>query len=201
MTFVVASNNRKKVREISAILSSIGYSAVTAEEAGVRCEPAETASTFLGNAVIKAEAFGKLTSLPVIADDSGLMVEALGGLPGVKTARYAGENADDEANIQKLLKELEGVRQAERTAWFVSVIAAVFPDGSVLSASGYTRGYIGYEKRGENGFGYDPVFYIKGNRSFAEITAEQKSSISHRGRAIRKFVFKLRDVRRMKGKI
>ena len=201
MTFVVASNNSKKIEEIHTVVTTIGHNAISAKEAGIEIVPEETENTFLGNATIKATAFKRLTDLAVIADDSGLMVEALGGFPGVKTARYASDNPTDDENIEKLLEELEGIGIDDRTAWFVSTVVAILPDFTTVSATGYVRGYIGYEKRGNNGFGYDPIFYIKGNRSFAEISSATKNSISHRGRALRKLIFKLRNISKMKGYI
>lgn len=201
MTFVVASNNDKKVEEIERILASIGHTAVSAKQLGILLEPEETANSFYGNATIKALAFFEHTEMPVIADDSGLMVEALGGAPGVMTARYSGPNSTNDSNISKLLKELESIELQDRTAWFVSAIVLVMPDNRIISALGYTRGFIGYEKRGENGFGYDPIFYIEGNRSYAELSDMQKNSISHRGRALRKIAFKLRNIYRVKGRL
>ncbi|MCL1830322.1 MAG: RdgB/HAM1 family non-canonical purine NTP pyrophosphatase [Oscillospiraceae bacterium] len=201
MTFIVASNNAKKLKEITNILEGIGHDAVSATEYALKSNPEETADSFFGNALIKAQAFKALTPLGVIAEDSGLMVEALSGAPGVYTARYAGPNSTDEANIDKLLEEMKTVEYDDRTAWFVSSVVTILPDGDIISALGYTRGRIGFEKRGSNGFGYDPVFYIQGNRSFAQLTDRQKNEISHRGRALRKLAFKLRKIRRMKGNI
>lgn len=201
MTFVVASNNKRKIKELSDILVSIGNTAISAKEAGISCDPEETADSFYGNALIKATAFKELTDYAVIADDSGLMVEALEGRPGVFSARYASLHPTDDENTAKLLKEMEKVKLRDRTAWFVCSIVAILPTNEEISSFGYTRGYIGYDKRGQNGFGYDPVFYIKGNRSFAELSEEEKSRISHRGRALRKFAFKLRNIRKMKGNI
>ncbi len=198
-TFVAATNNQGKLIEIEEVLASIGYTAISLKEAGIVCDPEENGKTFFENAEIKAKAVKALTGYAVVADDSGLMVEALGGLPGVHTARYAGDECDHDKNIEKLLKNLEGLPENDRRAWFVSVVFAILPNGEEISATGYAEGYIGYERRGEGGFGYDPVFYTVGNRSFSELSETRKNAISHRGRALRKLGFKLRNIKRIRG--
>lgn len=176
----------KKQAEMQRILSPLGVEVLTAEMAGVTLtDVEETGATFEENAVLKAENGCRESGLPCIADDSGLSVDFLGGEPGVYSARYCGKHGDDEANIQKLLKKLEGVPEEKRTARFVSVVCVCFPDGRKLTVDGKCEGKIGFEKHGDNGFGYDPVFMV-GQKSFAELSAEAKDKISHRGNALRK---------------
>lgn len=185
-TFVIASNNPKKVAELNRILNPMGITAKTAKELNVNLEDVEeTGTTFIENARLKARAAHKLTGLPCIADDSGLMVDALNGAPGVYSARYSGEDTTDEKNNQKLLKEMENVPDILRNAKFVCVICCVLEDGKEIIAHGECVGKIGYHLQGEGGFGYDPLFLTQGGRSYAQLTAEEKDKISHRGNAIR----------------
>lgn len=191
--FVAATNNAGKLKEINTLLAAAGYGCISMAEAGLTLEPEETGGTFLENALIKAKAICAACGRPAIADDSGLCVEALGGRPGIFSARYAGGQQDSEANIDKLLAELKGLAPSRRRARFVSAVCAVFPNSDeVLSAHGWCEGFIGPERRGAGGFGYDPVFWQKGNHSFAELPEAKKNRISHRGRALRKLVFKLK---------
>ena len=186
MKFIIATHNMKKQAEMQRILSPLGVEVLTAEMAGVTLtDVEETGATFEENAVLKAENGCRESGLPCIADDSGLSVDFLGGEPGVYSARYCGKHGDDEANIQKLLKKLEGVPEEKRTARFVSVVCVCFPDGRKLTVDGKCEGKIGFEKHGDNGFGYDPVFMV-GKKSFAELSADEKDKISHRGNALRK---------------
>ena len=186
MKFIIATHNMKKQAEMQRILSPLGVEVLTAEMAGVTLtDVEETGATFEENAVLKAESGCRESGLPCIADDSGLSVDFLGGEPGVYSARYCGKHGDDEANIQKLLKKLEGVPEEKRTARFVSVVCVCFPDGRKLTVDGKCEGKIGFEKHGDNGFGYDPVFMV-GKKSFAELSADEKDKISHRGNALRK---------------
>ena len=186
MKFIIATHNMKKQAEMQRILSPLGVEVLTAEMAGVTLtDVEETGATFEENAVLKAENGCSESGLPYIADDSGLSVDFLGGEPGVYSARYSGKHGDDEANIQKLLKKLEGVPEEKRTARFVSVVCVCFPDGRKLTVDGKCEGKIGFEKHGDNGFGYDPVFMV-GKKSFAELSADEKDKISHRGNALRK---------------
>ncbi len=186
MRFLVATHNAKKLRELSRILEPLGIEAVTDRELGQPLtEVEETGTTFEENAYLKAASACRETGLPAIADDSGLAVDALDGAPGVYSARYAGENATDAERIAKLLRELDGVPAEKRTAQFVSVVCCVFPDGRTLSVRGECPGRIGFAPRGEGGFGYDPVFEV-GDRTYAELSAEEKDAISHRGNALRK---------------
>lgn len=186
MKFIIATHNMKKQAEMQRILSPLGVEVLTAEMAGVTLtDVEETGETFEENAVLKAENGCSESGLPCIADDSGLSVDFLGGEPGVYSARYCGKHGDDEANIQKLLKKLEGVPEEKRAARFVSVVCVCFPDGRKLTVDGKCEGKIGFEKHGDNGFGYDPVFMV-GQKSFAELSADEKDKISHRGNALRK---------------
>ena len=186
MKFIIATHNMKKQAEMQRILSPLGVEVLTAEMAGVTLtDVEETGATFEENAVLKAENGCSESGLPCIADDSGLSVDFLGGEPGVYSARYCGKHRDDEANIQKLLKKLEGVPEEKRAARFVSVVCVCFPDGRKLTVDGKCEGKIGFEKHGDNGFGYDPVFMV-GQKSFAELSADEKDKISHRGNALRK---------------
>lgn len=188
MRMILASNNAHKAREMSAILSRLGVETVTMREAGFSCEPEETGTTFAENAEIKARALYELSGEACIADDSGLTVDALDGAPGIYSARYAGEPCDDAANNAKLLRELSNVSDDRRTAAFVSSICCILPDGRVLRAEGRCPGVILRERRGDNGFGYDPLFYFPElGKTFAELSEDEKNSISHRSRALEAF--------------
>lgn len=185
-TFVIASNNPKKVNELNRILNPMGITAKTAKEMGVSLDDVEeTGTTFVENARLKARAAFERTKLPCIADDSGLMVDALNGAPGVYSARYSGENATDSANNEKLLAELSQVQPARRTAKFVCVICCILENGKEIIAHGECIGTIAATPRGNDGFGYDPLFIVKGGKSFAQLSPEEKDKISHRGNAIR----------------
>lgn len=191
--FLIASNNSKKVEELQRILKPLGISAVSAREAGISLEDVEeTGTTFKENAYIKAKAAYKLSKMPCVADDSGLMVDALGGNPGVYSARYSGENATDKQNTEKLLNELKNVPDKDRTAAFYCCICVILND-DVIYASGKCEGTIARSPRGDNGFGYDPVFLLDNGMSFAEITSEEKDQISHRGKALIKIQKKLKE--------
>ncbi len=184
MKVIAATNNKGKVREFGEILSPLGFEVVTLHEAGIYAEVEETGNTFEENALIKARSVALLCDAPVIADDSGLCVDALDGQPGVLSARWAGENATDADRIGKLLAELDG--KEDRSAKFVSVVAFVDTDGSAITAEGVVNGSILYKPVGENGFGYDPIFFSSElEKSFASATQEEKNSVSHRGRALR----------------
>lgn len=180
----------KKRDEMQRILAPLGIRVLLAEEAGIELTDAEeTGTTFEENAFIKAESGCRESGMPCIADDSGLAVDFLDGAPGVYSARYAGEHGDDDANNKKLLKALEGVEPKDRGAAFVSVACCVYPDGSKLIARGECRGTIGYEEIGNGGFGYDPLFLpveYGGEKTMAQLTAEEKDAISHRGKSVRK---------------
>lgn len=189
MDYILATHNLKKRDELHRILSPLGIRVLLAEEIGIELTDAEeTGTTFEENAYIKAESGCRESGYPCIADDSGLSVDYLDGAPGVYSARYAGEHGNDEKNNQKLLAALEGVPFEERGASFISAVCCVYPDGRVLRAKGECRGRIGFEEVGDGGFGYDPLFMAKKydyKLSTAQLTAEQKDAISHRGAALR----------------
>lgn len=192
MKFIVATRNYKKLKELSRILKPLGIEAVTDAELGIKlCEVEETGPTFEENAFLKAAAACRQAGIPAIADDSGLEVDALGGAPGVHSARYAGENASDADRNLKLLAEMAHLPEDERTARFVSAICCVFPNGDLVSARGECRGKIGYEPIGDNGFGYDPLFIVSSGLSYAQLSADEKDVISHRGNALRLFAVNL----------
>ena len=191
MRYILASNNRGKLREMKAILAETGAEVVSQREAGADFEAEETGTTFEENALIKARAACAALGEPAIADDSGLCVDALGGAPGVYSARYGGCKTDPE-RLALLLKNLGD--EKNREAKFVSCIACVFPNGDVLTARGECPGTITAAPRGENGFGYDPVFELPGTgKTMAQLTEEEKNAVSHRGRALKQFQEKLRE--------
>lgn len=183
---VAASRNRHKIEEIEAITKKFGMSIISRDEAGVPLvEIVEDGETFEENSFKKADEIMKLCGKITLADDSGLMVDYLGGAPGVYSARFAGEDGNDEKNNEKLLKLLDGVPAKGRTAKFVSVITMVYPDGTVLSARGECPGRIITVPTGDGGFGYDPLFVPDGyEKTFAQLTPEEKNAISHRAAAL-----------------
>ena len=187
-TIVVATGNAHKLTEIEDILSRVlpDVAFVALGQLGDFEDPEETGTTFLENALIKAEAAVAQTGLTAIADDSGLVVDALDGEPGVYSARYAGVHGDDAANNAKLLEKLDGVADDARTARFMSVIALVDASGMVLTGTGACEGVIGHDPRGENGFGYDPLFLPADTpgKTMAELTPAEKNAISHRFHAL-----------------
>ncbi len=186
MNFIIATHNMKKLGEMQRILEPLGINAVIAEQVGLTLTDAEeTGETFEENAYIKAKSGCDESGMPCIADDSGLMVDALDGAPGVYSARFSGVHGDDEANIDKLLSLLKDVDEEKRTARFKSAVCCVFPNGDVITVSGTCEGKIGFERKGNSGFGYDPVFMV-GDKSFAQLTADEKDKISHRGNALSK---------------
>ena len=190
MQLVVASNNLKKRREIGAILGTLGIDIVPAEQTRF-IEVVEDGDAFAANAKKKARAFAAANKLPTLADDSGLMVEALGGAPGVYSSRYAGETASDTDNNNKLLKEMSGVEN--RKARFVCALHLIIPsENEIITTEGQVDGLILEEPDGVAGFGYDPLFYCPElGKCFARATAEEKASVSHRGRALRDMAVKL----------
>lgn len=188
-TVVIATNNAHKVEEISTALNFEGWEFRTLREMGLVSNPEEDADSFEGNALIKARAAHEVSGgMAALADDSGLVVDALGGAPGVYSSRYAGEDGNDEANNAKLFEELAGVPFENRTARFVSAIAFIDEDGSEKVAFGTIEGKVGFELRGTEGFGYDPLFLpdeFEGRLTLAEVSQAQKNAISHRGNALR----------------
>ncbi|MBO5408855.1 MAG: XTP/dITP diphosphatase [Clostridia bacterium] len=184
MKLLVATNNQGKLKEFNEILGELGIECVSLRDMGISVDVEETGTTFLENALLKAKEIYNIAKIPTISDDSGLLVDALNGEPGVYSARYAGEPSDDNRNMDKLLANLKDKKK--RTARFKSVIAAVFSEEDILVSEGECEGVIIEEKRGENGFGYDPIFYVEAlGKTFAEMTDAEKNSLSHRGRAIR----------------
>ena len=185
MPLVIASNNAHKVREIKQILGNFFDDVLTMKDVGLDIEIEETGTTFEENSFIKADAVLKATGFPSLADDSGLCVDCLDGEPGVYSARYAGEEHDDEKNIDKLLENMRG--KANRKARFVTALTLLYPDGRKIVAIGTTEGEIIEERRGTAGFGYDPVFYsAELGKTFGEATESEKNAVSHRGNALRK---------------
>ena len=199
MEFVAATNNAHKLAEMRRILVRMGHTVLSQREAGVLLEPEETGATFEANAAIKAQAVCEACRKPTIADDSGLCVDALGGAPGVYSARYSGVHGDDGANNRKLLAALEGVPAARRAAHFTSAVCVWLPGGRHAVYVGRCPGAIGFEEKGENGFGYAPLFIpdevgLPGRgaacganaaqRTYAQLSADEKDAISHRARAL-----------------
>ena len=185
MDIIVATNNQGKVKEIKSILAP--HNVMSQAEIGVDIDVEETGETFVENAFLKARALKAYTNCAIIADDSGLMVDYLNGDPGVYSARYAGDNTTPMQGIEKLLKNLDGVPFEGRSARFVSVIALILPDGREFSFEGTCDGYITNILKGDNGFGFDPVFYYPPlDKTFAELSDDEKNSISHRRVAINK---------------
>lgn len=191
---IFATGNEEKMREIREILVSLPVEVLSMKEAGIQADIIEDGKTFEENAVIKAKAIAQLSEEIVLADDSGLVIDYLNGEPGIYSARYMGEDTSYRIKNENLIQRLEGVPDEERTARFVCAIAAAFPDGTVLTTEGTVEGRIGYEEKGENGFGYDPIFYLpEYGCTTAQLTEEKKNEISHRGKALRKMVEKLRE--------
>ena len=196
MKMLVASNNKGKLREFNSILGELGIECVSMADMGIDIEVDETGTTFLENAKIKAEEIYKIAKIPTVSDDSGLEVDFLGGEPGVYSARYGGEHGNDLKNNEKLLKNLKGVPEEKRTARFKSVVYLVLDENTHIWAEGSVEGIILTEARGENGFGYDPLFYSpKLGKTFAQAEAQEKNSISHRGNAIRELKKKLEELK------
>ena len=182
------------MKEIRAILADLGVPVLSMKEAGITAEIVEDGKTFEENADIKARTIMELTGDVVLADDSGLEIDWLNGEPGIYSARYMGEDTSYDIKNSHLIQLLDGVPQEQRTARFVCVISAAFPDGRILHGRGTIEGIIGYEIKGENGFGYDPIFYLpEYGCTTAELPPEKKNELSHRGKALREIKMKLRD--------
>lgn len=196
MKIIFATGNKDKMREIRAILADLDMEVVSMKEVGVAAEAEENGAAFMENAIIKAKDIAsKVQDAIVMADDSGLVVDALNGEPGIYSARYMGEDTSYRIKNANIISRLEGVPVEDRTARFACAIAAVMPDGTVLTTEGTIEGYIGYEERGEGGFGYDPIFMVPElGCSTAELTDEEKNAISHRGRALEALKVKLQEV-------
>ncbi len=193
MKLIIASNNKGKIKEIKEIFGDKFEEIISQKEAGCNIEVVEDGTTFFENAFKKAREISELTGYAALSDDSGLAVDALNGAPGIYSARYGGENTDDEKNIDKLLSEMKD--EPKRSARFISCVVIYFPGGRFLTAEGAVEGEILYERKGEGGFGYDPVFYSYDlNKSFGEASFEEKNAVSHRGKALRALYMKLKEV-------
>ncbi len=183
---IFATGNENKMKEIRMILGDLDYEILSMKEAGIDVDIVEDGKTFEENAMIKAKAISKIANCLVLADDSGLEVDYMDKQPGIMSARWMGEDTSYRIKNQKIIDNLEGVPKEQRTARFVCAIAAAFPDGKVITKRGTIEGIIGYEERGENGFGYDPIFFVpEYGKTTAELSPEEKNKISHRGKALR----------------
>ena len=195
MRVVLASKNPHKLVEISKITEKFGFELVLQSEIGVDIDVEETGTTFEENSLLKAEAVMKATGLPALADDSGIAVDALGGEPGIYSARYGfDENLDDWGRLELLLKNTEHVPDGQRQAQFVCVISFITPEGQVIQARGEIHGELTREPAGENGFGYDPIFYYPPlGKTTAELSPEEKNQVSHRANALKLFYEKMKE--------
>ena len=194
---IVATGNEGKMREVRLILADLGIEIISMKEAGASCEIEETGSSFAENAEIQAKAVWEQTGHIVLADDSGLVVDYLGGEPGIYSARYMGEDTSYEIKNQAIMDRVAEAKEEERTARFVSAIAAVLPDGTILHTEGTVEGEIAYQPAGTEGFGYDPIFYLpEYGMTSAQIPIEKKNEISHRGKALEAMKQKLKGLYR-----
>ena len=188
--FVLATHNPGKLKEMSDILARFGVEVVSPGDLGITVDVEETGTTFAENAMLKAKTICAASGLPAIADDSGLCVDALNGGPGVYSARYGGEGLDDRGRCMLLLNSMRGA--TTRAAHFSCAVACVFPNGDTLTAEGRCDGSIAYAPLGDGGFGYDPVFLLPGTgKTFGQLSQEEKSAVSHRGKALKEFAGKL----------
>lgn len=191
---IFATGNQGKMKEIREIMSNISDRILSLKEAGIEADIDENGKTFEENAIIKAKTICELTGQIVMADDSGLEVDYMDKAPGVYSARYLGEDTPYSVKNAAIIKNLENAKGEERSARFVCVIAAAFPDGRVITSRGVIEGVIGYEEEGDNGFGYDPIFYVpEYHMTTAQMSSEQKNRISHRGKALRLMKEKLKN--------
>lgn len=191
---IIATNNAHKVTEISDVFSDLGWECVSLKDAGLVSDPEETGTTLIENARIKARAAHEISGCAVLADDSGLLVDALDGAPGVYSSRYAGEDGNDQKNNDLLLKNLESIPETERTAHFSCVLVYIDEEGNETEAEGRVEGLIAFEPRGTEGFGYDPLFLpddFGNEKTFAELGLAEKQKVSHRARALRDLASKL----------
>ncbi|MTD29640.1 XTP/dITP diphosphatase [Planomicrobium sp. YIM 101495] len=183
---IIATQNKGKAKDFEALFGPLGYEILTLQDIDKELDIEETGVTFEENAILKAEGVAQILGKPVIADDSGLEIDALGGEPGVYSARYAGGEKSDEANIDKVLEKLAGIPSAQRTARFRCVLAVAMPGMETKTFSGSCEGMILDARKGTNGFGYDPIFFVpRMDRAMAELAPEEKGAISHRGNALR----------------
>ena len=194
---IFATGNQDKMREIRMILSDIGIPILSMKEAGITADIVEDGTTFKENAIIKAKTIMELTGDMALADDSGLEIDYLNREPGIFSARYMGEDTSYDIKNRSLIDRLEGVPEEQRTARFVCCIACALPDGRILTSRGTMEGHIGYEIKGSNGFGYDPIFYLpEFGCTSAQLTPEQKNEVSHRGKALREMRRMLEELKR-----
>ena len=192
---IFATGNRDKVKEIQMILADLGVEVITMKDAGIQIDIEENGTTYEENAMIKARAVAAYTDCIVMADDSGLEIDYLNKEPGVYSARYLGEDTSYRIKNANLIERLSGVPDEKRTARFVCAIGAVFPDGREVTTRGTIEGRIGYEEKGANGFGYDPIFYVpEFGKTTAELSEEEKNQVSHRGNALRLMKEELRKI-------
>ena len=183
---IFATSNEGKMKEIRLIMADSGYEVVSLKEAGISADIEENGATFEENAAIKASAIAKMTGELALADDSGLEVDYMDKAPGIYSARFLGEDTSYDIKNNYILEKLSGVPQEQRSARFVCAIALADPDGKIVTKRGTIEGYIGYEIRGENGFGYDPIFMVpEYNKTTAELSIDEKNKISHRAKALR----------------
>ena len=195
MRIIFATGNNDKMREIKEILGDIGYEIISMKEAGISVDIVEDGNSFEENALIKARAVANCCNDIVLADDSGLEVDYLDKAPGIYSARFMGEDTSYDIKNQAIIDKLDGVPDGDRTARFVCAVAAVLPTGEEIVTRGTIEGMIGYEIAGENGFGYDPIFYVKEfGCTTAEISPEKKNEVSHRGNALRKMKKELQAI-------
>lgn len=191
---IIATKNKGKAKDFEALFGPLGYEVLTLHDVAEDMDVEETGTTFEENALLKATALANHLQTMVIADDSGLEIDALDGRPGIYSARYAGEEKSDDANIDKVLEELKDVKESERTARFVCAIAVASPTSKPFTVRGTCEGIIAQERKGTNGFGYDPIFFVPTeNKMMAELTAEEKGAISHRGNALQLLAANLDD--------
>lgn len=193
MRIILATHNKGKIREFREAFAELGWEAVPISEIADLPDPEETGATFEENALQKARAYAAAVGEPVLSDDSGIIADALGDRPGIYSARYAGTHGDDEANNQKLIRDLAPYTGDERKGRYVCAVALVWPDGRAVTAEGACEGIIRDFYAGTGGFGYDPLFFLpQFGKTMAEISLEEKNSISHRGRALRALIAKLK---------
>lgn len=192
MKVIAATKNRGKIAEFQKILGKLNLEVISQADAGINVDIVENGSTFAENALLKARAVALLCDDPVLADDSGLCIDALGGKPGIYSARYAGEDATDADKMEKILREMKG--EAHRGARFISAVALILPDGNEITAEGTVEGHITESPAGMSGFGYDPIFYCDDlHKTFGEADDEEKNRVSHRGRALEALYQKIAD--------
>ncbi|MFD1735986.1 XTP/dITP diphosphatase [Bacillus salitolerans] len=193
---IVATKNRGKVQDFKQLFQRKGYEVISLLEIPSSPDIDETGTTFVQNAILKAEGISDILQTMVIADDSGLSIDALGGKPGIFSARYAGDHKNDEDNLNKVLKELHGVKEEDRTARFHCALALAVPGRDTITVEGTCEGFITEEPIGDNGFGYDPIFFVREkNKTMAQLTKEEKNEISHRANALRKLEETMKNIR------